>query len=189
MTKLRAMIAAFALAAATAAPGATILETGSYAGGEDLFVSGGVGLGPGKYRFRLDLSGPADTFSGELKKTTHYNDYCNPDGNGVVYCGGDDTDELPLLDPLGPKRYGADVTVHAPYIVPYGGDGAYGSYSEDCCTYHFDILAPRDGTYVFSVSAIPEPSSWAMLLLGVALTSITLRRGRPATLPLARIRP
>lgn len=173
--------AALAAAHSSGAQAAVTLASGAYNAGDSVFVSGSVGLGPGKYRFDLTLSGAVDNFFGEVPKTTVTNYYCDfHDGGGVVYCGGDDVPALNDLNPVTPVHYQALVTVNPFKSVPLlAGDTVRYDEFDICCTYNFSFDAPGTGSYLFTYSAVPEPGSWALLIGGLGLLGAALRR-RPA---------
>lgn len=178
--------AALALALALAMPqvdAATIIRQGNYAAGDVPYFSDRIGLGPGRYRFRLDLSSPVDAVEGEIAKLVTFVDYCDREGDGsLVYCGADDTITAPLLERVSPTLYSAALTVSAPYSVVYP-DGSRTDYSDDCCTYGFGFSASGPGRFTFSVSAVPEPESWAIALLGFGMVGIALRARRKRLSP------
>ena len=115
---LRFIACAAALLAIPRAEAATIIRQGDFASGDSPYFSDRIGLGPGRYRFRLDLTWPVDAVEGEIAKLITYVEYCDREGDGsLVYCGADDTITAPLLEQVTPRFYRADLSLSARYSV------------------------------------------------------------------------
>ena len=168
-----ALISVFAMpAAATAA----IIDSGSYGAGESVFDAGAIGLGPGKYRFTLDFAAPVDGLFGSVSKKTIFNEFCDF-GSGEFYCGGDDVPTIPLLEQTAPNRYEAWLTVNAAdEILTPGAFVVRSTVMDQCCDYEFGFTAVGSGQYVFSYNAVPEPSTWTLLITGIGFAGAALRR-------------
>jgi hypothetical protein len=188
-----AAVVALALAPISVAQAAT-LASGTYGPGDFVDVAGSVGLGPGKYRFDLNLGGPVDDFFGEVPKTVVTNYFCDfGDGSGVVGCGGDDVQELNDLLAITPTHNQTFITVNPFISVPLaGGDAVRYDEFDICCDYHFSFTVPGGvaarfaaldaAGYVFSYNALPEPSTWGLMILGFGAIGASLRRRLRTTL-------
>jgi PEP-CTERM motif len=175
------LAAVFASMSPTSSRAATIIDSGAFGADELYSISGSYSVGPGKYRFQLDLSTPVAAVFGDVFKTLTYNFYCDfQDGSGIVNCGGNDVPTGPPFTQLTPTSYIADLTVNPPYSIPLSPlpfvreDGF-----ESCCTYAADIFTIAAGTYTLSVSAVPEPAAWMLMILGIGITGAAMRRRRP----------
>jgi hypothetical protein len=112
-------VALLASLSAPASRAATVIDSGAFGANALYSISGSYDLGPGSYRFQLDLSTPVLAVFGDVFKTLTYNFYCDfQDGNGIVNFGGDDVPTGPPLTFLTPTRYFADLTVNLPYSIP-----------------------------------------------------------------------
>jgi hypothetical protein len=68
-----------------------------------------------------------------------------------------------------------------PSCSAFGGGSALTSLTSTADSIALNLGVIRDGeTYVFALSAVPEPASWAMLIAGFGLTGAAMRRRRPA---------
>ncbi|MEO6091947.1 MAG: PEPxxWA-CTERM sorting domain-containing protein [Novosphingobium sp.] len=186
MRQLLAGVTALVLTTA-AVPGnaATIITSGNYTAGQDTALFGNVNLGPGTYRFALDLTSVPSFVSGDFFKTIVYNEFCDfMDGSGVVYCGGDDTISGGQLTVLTPTRYVTTLTVNPFISGPIVGGGIRVAFnqSEICCSYQIDFSTPTDGRYVLSYGAVPEPAVWTLMILGIGASGAALRRRHEARL-------
>jgi len=171
------------------AQAATVINSGSYINGDFVQVSGSTSLGPGRYQFTVDTSAPVNFFYGYVEKQISSNFYCTDPGipGGEFYCGGNDVPFGYDFMPVTPTRYQATVTVNAPTTTLF--PGSFTSRIEDsesCCSYYFDFDAPSDGRFALSVSAIPEPASWALMILGFGAVGAAMRRRERAVLRPAR---
>jgi len=168
------------LAVAPVAQAAQVITIGSFAPGESVFVQNSLHLGPGAYRFSLALSAPVLGMDGEVVKQYVYNFYCDPDGSGViVYCGGNDVPTGPLLEQVTPTLYQGELRVNPPGTLPLP-DGGYEDNFDVCCDYRFGFEPISAGHYRFSVAAVPEPATWALMVLGFGAIGAAMRR-RAAT--------
>lgn len=176
-TGLLSAVVTFALTTLpTASRAAQVIHTGSFAAGDYVFLQDSLYLGPGAYRFSLALSSPVQGFDGEVVKQFIYNFYCDPDGNGViVYCGGNDVPVGSLLEEVTPTLYQGGLRVNSPATLPLSG-GGYERNFDVCCDYRFSFGAPVAGTYSFSVSAVPEPETWALMVAGFGAIGVAMRR-------------
>ncbi|MES2492168.1 MAG: PEPxxWA-CTERM sorting domain-containing protein [Pseudomonadota bacterium] len=164
------------IAAAPASQAAEVITLGSFAPGESVNVQNSIYLGPGAYRFSLALSAPVQGFTGEVLKTYIYNFYCDAEGNGViVYCGGDEVPIAPQLELVTPTLYQAELRVNPPATIPAPG-GQYEDNFDICCDYQFGFEAVGAGGYRFSVAAVPEPATWALMVLGFGAIGAAMRR-------------
>ena len=180
MSRLIAVLFAALLASlsAPASRAATIIEAGSFAANELHSISGSYDLGPGRYRFQLDFSTPVSAVFGDVFKSVVDVFYCDfQDGNGVIYCGGDDVPSGPPFTALTPTSYIADLTVGPPFSLPQSNfPFVRMDHLELCCTYAADIYTLAAGTYSLSVSAVPEPAAWALMILGIGITGAAVRQ-------------
>lgn len=173
--------AALALSLWTSAQAQTVFATGDFGAGEQLSGSGGLYLGPGSYRFSFTTSVPLDGLYGYVEKSSIWNEYCDEgEGAGEFYCGGDDVPTQPLFEQVSPTLYQLRMTVN-PFVETFTPDQFVVRTVEFdlCCTYSFDLYAAGAGSYSISYAAIPEPASWALLILGFGAVGAALRR-RPA---------
>jgi hypothetical protein len=175
-----ALCAMLALLWVPAAAATAIINTGSYDSGFG-YVFGSTGLAPGKYRFTLDFTSPAAVDFGYVEKTTVTNIFCNDPDLGVFYCGGNDVPTLYDFTPNGAGHYQTIVTVGRPRTIPVH-DGFTDRYEEfeTCCSYNFDFEADKRGSYTLSVGNVPEPSIWALMVLGLGAAGHAMRRRRAA---------
>jgi hypothetical protein len=47
---------------------------------------------------------------------------------------------------------------------------------EHCCTYAADIYTIAAGTYTLSVTAVPEPAAWMLMIFGIGATGVVMLR-------------
>ena len=173
---IRLGIAAAALALCAGAQAQTIFANGSFGAGEQVFGSGGVTLGPGSYRFSFATTAPFAEFYGQVEKQTYYAEYCD-DGDGEYFCGGNNVPTIPLFEPVTPTLYQLEIRVN-PFVEtfnPYPFVVRTEEFDE-CCTYAFDFIAGDTGSFSISYAAIPEPESWALLVLGFGVVGAARRR-------------
>lgn len=158
----------------------TVLDSGSYAANEYVYRWGSFGVGPGKYRVTLSFSTPPATFwGGWVEKQTVTNFYCEDPGTPTYYCGGDDVPTYNDFASVTPTRYIANVTVNPFKSVPMSGSDPIVRYDEfdSCCDYYnFEFDAGAPGNYVLSLASVPEPGTWALMILGMGAVGGAMRR-------------
>ncbi len=182
---LPALTAALTLSLAPAgAQAATVLDSGNFAAGQYVYDYGSFGLSPGKYRVTLSFSTPPATFwGGWVEKQTVTNFYCEDPGTPTYYCGGDDVPTFYDFAPVSPTQYIANVTVNPFRSVPTPGSDPVVRYDEfdSCCDfYNFEFDAGEPGSYVLSLASVPEPGTWALMILGMGAIGAVMR-GRVRT--------
>ena len=173
--------AAMALAIGASAQAQTVFASGNYAAGEQVSGGGGLLLGPGTYRFSFTTTAPFADFYGQVEKQYYRSEYCDfREGAGEEYCGGTNYPITPLFDPVTPTLYQLRITVD-PFRETFTPDDIVVRTVEfdECCTYAFDFTAGGEGFYSVSYAAIPEPATWALLILGFGVVGGALRR-KPA---------
>lgn len=177
--KLGAVVLALGLSSQGQAQ--TIFASGSYTSGEQVFGGGDLFLGPGTYRFSFTTTAPFAEFYGQVEKESYYNEWCDfRDGAGEQSCGGNNVPTTPLFEPVTPTLYQLRITVD-PFRETLTPEDIVVRRVEfdDCCTYSFDFIAGDAGVYSVSYAAIPEPESWALLILGFGAVGAAYRR-KPA---------
>lgn len=160
---------------ASAAP--TVITSGSFAAGDSVGQFGSYAAGPGRYRFTFETTAPIDLFSGDVVNTRSTNIFC-ASGGGPFYCGGDDVQIMPTLDPAGAGHWSAVIQVMPFTITPGGGFIDHYESTDSCCRYEFAFDALGAGNYVFSVEGVPEPASWALMIAGFTAIGGALRMRR-----------
>lgn len=173
-----AMAAAVGAATVGAAPaGATVFGGGSFGADEYVFVTDGIGLGVGTYRFDVRFTAaPVYAFGDVINTVTDVFFCVDPTmPGGPFYCGGDDVPLWASLQPETSTVYSALMRVGPTYL---SGDpnGWHMVHSESCCAVQFDFLSQAAGSYELSVTQVPEPASWAVMIGGMALAGGSLRR-------------
>ena len=162
---------------ATAA-GAAVIKAGDYGAGP-FFDTAAASLGPGHYRFTIELTTPVDFVDGFAQKQTVTNFFCiDPSiGPDEFNCGGDEVPTQPLWDKVTPTLYQALITVNPFRNVPFSS-GFIVRFTEedDCCTFEYGWDAPGRGSYVLSFAQVPEPASWALMIAGFSLLGVGARR-------------
>lgn len=177
---LPALAAVLTLGLAPAgANAATVLDSGTYAAGEYVYDYGSFGLTPGKYRVTLSFSTPPATFwGGWVEKQTVTNFYCEDPGVPTYNCGGDDVPTYYDFLPTTPTRYITNVTVNPFRSVPMLNSDPLVRYDEfdSCCDYYnFEFDAGQPGSYVLSLTSVPEPGTWALMILGMGAVGAAMR--------------
>ena len=158
----------------------TVIKTGSYAAGEQAYGGGSVFLSPGTYRFDFATTGPLAQFYGQVELQSYWAAYCDErEGAGEFFCGGDNVPTIPLFDSITPTRYQLKITVR-PFTETHTPDAFVVRTIEydDCCTYAFDFTSREAGAYSISYAAIPEPSTWALFILGFGVVGAEARNWR-----------
>lgn len=170
--------AALALAASSGAQAQTVFASGSYDAGEQVNGGGGLFLGPGTYRFSFITTAPFADFYGQVEKQYYRSEYCDfREGAGEEFCAGTNYPITPLFDPVTPTLYQLQITVD-PFRETFTPEDIVVRTVEfdECCTYAFDFTAGGEGSFSISYAAIPEPDSWALLILGFGLIGAAHRR-------------
>ena len=178
MGKARIGWTALAASVWVAPASAAVIATGSYQADELVSVSAAtVAPVPGRYRFDLTLGSAPSAFFGEVTKTITDTFFCiDPDNPGPpFYCAGDDVPQAYLLEAVSPTLYSAPVVLGPAYFI-YNPDGSYRYHGEDCCSAMFEFQSVAAGTYTLSVTQVPEPASWALMIGGMGLTGGVFRR-------------
>ncbi len=182
-----AMIATM-IGLAQAASAATMIATGSYAGNYSS-DSARAALGPGRYRFTLQLTAPADFVGATVAKDTNTNFICADPaaGGGEFSCGGDNVPTIVDFSLVTPLLYQAALDVNAPYTFLSPGDFIVRTEtSETCCDFGLEFYNTNAGTYTLSYAAVPEPAGWALTITGMGIVGGALRRRR-STRPMPAI--
>jgi len=188
MNSLRVALcgAAIAVAAAASPAGATTttVTSGDFASDSYNSVGGTLSLDPGSYRFDLSFDQPVTDVNGWVEKLFVYNDTCN-EGEGEFYCGGDEDSIIPLFEMVTPELYQLTLTVNGPRTI-FGAPGdivVREDQFDNCCTYGFEFTGGAAGHYALSVASIPEPATWAMMLIGFGAIGAAARRRQMRNLP------
>jgi hypothetical protein len=173
-TRMLALAFGISLFAASAAEAAVLIDSGSYALGENVFTSGTVPLGPGAYRFTLDFTGPVDLITGFVSKSSVYNEYYQDSGQG-----GDDVPTIPLLEQTAPNRFQASLKVDKPYTILTPDEFIVKREGFDiCCHYEVGFAALGAGEFALSYQALPEPATWMLMIFGFGAIGHTMRKAR-----------
>ncbi len=178
--RMSLMVAAgLSLAVASPSHAAQVLRLGRFSAGQEVFDGGSIDLGPGKYRFTLALSVVNSNVWGEVNKRYRYNYWYYMEDDR--YWGGNSGTLGTYLEQVTPTGYQADLQV-SPATSKYSPDMPglrRDDHADVCCDYYFGISeADRAGRYRFSVSAVPEPETWALMMLGIGVIGVKMRRQR-----------
>ena len=171
----------FLVAMLFATPGhaATILATGTYDADEavSIDVVPDTLFGSGTYRFRFQSSTPLINLIGNAITL-----------ETVVEC----IDGIPCLTYTYERRF-FDIAEDAPFsflvdVRPTrtetfapdtdGNPGAAFIYTEQCCAFSLfqsGVTAGAAGTWVISAVAVPEPSTWVVMIVGFLALGCALR--------------
>lgn len=133
-----------------------------------------VPVSPGRYRFQVTLSGDYLDFSGYVERYVHYEYYC-----GGVWCGGDDGSSAVAFF----ARVSRNVYAMEAEILParIEGFGDYLTVYEDD-QFRNLIMGVTPGlnrtpvAWTLTVTSIPEPATWAMMIAGFGLAGAAMRR-------------
>jgi hypothetical protein len=184
MRRIAAVVATgvLSLLAVPLANAATVIATGTYQAGVDSGLDAGINTGsqiylsPGKYRFTLQASSPLVDFEGDAVVNELDIFTCELD-DGPFICGADDEDLLNAFERSGPKTFTADITVIPPTVL---GTPSSNEASSDDYEYvrAYDLLSNSDGSYVLSVSPVPESRTWALMIAGFAVVGFGMRDAR-----------
>lgn len=196
-SRLMAILAALlmALIAAGTANAATTIATGNFpANSQGVGVAGTIPLGPGTYLFAFATSTPILPQSLIIESTTVYTFFCNDGSNEDNFpdynCGGSGFYNDFALNLVKPLLYQGLVTVLPNYSQP-GGPPPYMRYDQTdiCCDYFLDFDTLNAGSYILSASAfpepggpIPEPATWTLMIAGIGVSGVAMRRRRGAAL-------
>jgi len=108
------------------------------------------------------LSGAEYSSSG-----TGYNTF-SPNGGALEFSAGSPSGTTLELIPSDPAAYSGTIM---------GSESAYTGTTSGTPS-----RTITGGNYVITISGVPEPAAWAMMLVGTAFAGATLRRRRPAAL-------
>lgn len=152
---------------------------------ENYFLDGpsspGFGpLAPGKYFIELQLSSPVSDFFGRVYSQIWINDFCTPN---FLLCGFDDNYTNYPLSQISSTRYSTSVvrvsrTTTVPLPFAEYDTNAIRVTQDLCCGAEFDFAPTGPGTYTISVTNIPEPATWMMLLMGFGAIGAGIRNMR-----------
>jgi len=164
------------LAAASPAQATTTVVSGTYTGGYQS-TGGSFSLGEGSYLISLSFSNPVSDFDGTLEKTYAYDAYCNF-GAGDVLCGGDDVPIDLTFNMVTPQLYQLLLTINGPetIVMPPGHFESREDTHESCCGFGFGFTSSGSGHFVLSYADVPEPATWAMMLIGFGAIGAAARR-------------
>ena len=188
---LRGVVAASValLCCAPAEAGMVVFETeGALSiGSPDVFIEpAALPPTPGTYVFALKMGSPGNYEPfGSLRYNIDYSFYCD----GQV-CGGNNAQYDVLLERVNDTLLQAEVVFKAPYTT---GDDHFRTYYPTGKIKYlwFGAYFPDEGpevSYQFTITAIPEPATWALLLAGFGAVGGAVRRRprRAPALPLGR---
>jgi hypothetical protein len=182
MKGIRLAAAAVALASVPASASIVFEKTGT--GDSGVFQ---VDLTPGKYVFEVDFDRPAQpSFLFEFQ--TSYDYVCRPDQDhpDPYFCGGE-TNPFELDLQAGPRKnsYRGTITLMPARFVPDRPDSFFlgTKYLNDRFVGGSISPDPSDPLssigYRFFIDAVPEPASWALMIVGLGLVGLARRRKLP----------
>ncbi len=177
MFKLAWIVAALALCSATSAT-ATV-ETGVLPPGESIIYSPYGSIADGTtYSVSFESSAPLDLTVSNLMFYTDFNYiYYNDDGTIAAQDDQQDTPFVPLSIDT-PNLLVGRFTTPAPmsYYYPDGHISEYDFYLNDA--FDADVTVTDTANYVFSISAVPEPATWTLMLAALGGLGAVVRRRR-----------
>jgi len=174
------------LAAASPAEATTTVASGDYSSGSFIISGGDFSVGPGTYQISLAFTEPVDDFNGWVKKLFNSQYFCDF-GDGEFACDGDSGFVAPEFQMISPELYQLMLTVNGPSSL-FGAPGdpiVREDRYDTCCTYGFRFEGGNAGHFTLSYNAVPEPATWAMMLLGFGAIGFAARRRRQQTRLLA----
>ena len=176
-TPMLALALGIGLFAASTAEASVLIDSGSYASGDTVFVGGDLKLDPGAYRFALDFTGPVDLIAGFVSKSSVYNEYYADGGQG-----GDDVPTFSFLQQTAADRFQASIKVDQPFSILTPDEFIVRKEGFDtCCHYEFGFEALDAGNFALTYQALPEPATWMLMIFGFGAIGHTMRKaGRKA---------
>lgn len=136
-----------------------------------------IPAGPGSYQLSFAFSAP-QSFDLTIFSETHYDFY---DADTGEYQGGDDAFIYDNHQFYAPVTAGiVQWTIAPPYTYTSGNLITTGYYEGIDATFNFytvpTFAALPEFTYSVSITAVPEPAQWALLIGGFAFGGAALRR-------------
>jgi hypothetical protein len=163
---------------------AALIVTGTIHGlsGESVMVPLPMYTSPGRYKANIEFTAPGEiTLSYRVIRTTSL--FCDfGDGNGFVGCGGDDTPQGFDTDSgVGATTATLLYALAAPFREDYS-PVEYGLVFDHADGASFEFTFANDGYVDYRAASIvvPEPATWAMMLVGFTAVGASLRRRRRA---------
>jgi hypothetical protein len=187
MLRITALCALAAAACLAASPAGAVTFSGTAVFDEfgEALVQGPLVSTPGTYRYEFTLSSPAFAQL-ELIDVLSYDFYDADDG---TYYGGNDAPNYLTTDFLSSPvtRGGTFYTLRPPYEDLDFPILEKGFYHLDGALLHLYLpqdqnllTAARSVDYTFSVTLVPEPAAWTLMIAGFGFAGAALRRRRAA---------
>lgn len=172
-----ALCMAFAVAPVVAQAATVIGTWQSGGGGSVAYAQGGIGwLDPGQYQIKWSSTDPIT--AGEIDRAEELKQHAET-YDGVVLFDSDVTHDsgLYFMTP-GTKGFLATFSVPEDLTI-FGPDFFYTETVRGYVTFLMNASPDAIGhTYQFSVTAVPEPETWSMMIAGFALLGFELRKRR-----------
>lgn len=131
-----------------------------------------IPAGPGHYRLDFSFSQPGTGLI-EIHSEQSYNFY---DVDTGEYYGGDDVPTyLPFAFPAPVTSGSAAWTILPPYTAFYSNIREEGFYRGVDALFSFTFAPDTAIDYAVSITAVPEPAQWALLLLGFGGLGVAIR--------------
>ena len=156
------------------------------------YVTPQITLDPGNYKFELVTSPNVSVYADVDEYIDWSVGYNANDGTGWKFCFwcGEDAQFLNSIPQTSPGVYSGEFAILSPQRIVYGNvwnmvfnDGTIPpgarvrlEYDFDEWSTNFQMNSSTPFTYTFTISPVPEPETWGLMVLGFGLVGFALRR-------------